>query len=259
MPELPEVETLCRQLDRIISGSKVWSVVRLDPKLPDIRRVRGLRIESVRRIGKRIEISFEGGRALSIHLRMTGRFEWRKDDEPVRYARWALELDGGRLYLSDPRRFATLTLGKRLGESEKAHDPLHGLTAEKLSKTAEGRRLPIKAFLMDQNAIGGIGNIYACEILHRAGISPWRRACDLDDRQWKKLQKAMVSILRRAVDCRGTSFSDWADLFGKRGRYQTLLRVYGREAESCRRCGAPIIRVLMGGRATFFCPSCQAT
>lgn len=259
MPELPEVETLCRQLDRVISGARVRSVVRWDRKLPDIRGLRGLRIDAVQRRGKRIEIDFEGDVALFIHLRMTGRFEWHRDDEPVRYARWMLELDGGRLYLSDPRRFATLAFGKRSGGPGNAHDPLQGLTAAKLSRAAGARRLPIKAFLTDQNVIGGIGNIYACEILYRAAISPWRRACDLDSRKWGNVEKAMASILQKAIDCGGTSFSDWADLFGKRGCYQRFLKVYGREGKPCQRCGAPIVRVLMAGRATFFCPSCQAT
>jgi formamidopyrimidine-DNA glycosylase len=119
------------------------------------------------------------------------------------------------------------------------------------------RRLPVKNFLMDQKVIAGIGNIYASEILFRSRVSPLRMASSLSLREWGKIIRVAGKVLERAVQCRGTSISDWKDLYGEEGEYQAHLRVYGREGKACRRCGNSIRRVVMSGRGTFYCPACQ--
>ncbi len=257
MPELPEVETVCRQLASVLSKAVVQSVVVYDQKLPRIHIPRGRKVQSVRRHGKSVEIFFEGFLTLSIHLRMTGRLCWKTDQMRPSYSRWVMVFDTGRLHLVDPRRFATVSLAGSSEGRRAVLDPMEERSGRDLLRESSGRRLPVKNFLMDQKTIGGIGNIYACEVLHRAGISPWRRACDLDENRWKRVSKALMSILGKSIECRGTTISDWADLFGRKGLYQKHLKVYGRKGKPCPRCGAPIIRTLLGGRATFFCTSCQ--
>jgi len=126
-----------------------------------------------------------------------------------------------------------------------------------LIAAGRNRTRSLKSFLMDQQIIGGIGNIYACEILFRAGLSPLRQAASLSPDDWRRVQGAMVAVLSRAIDCRGTSISDWRDLFGREGEYQKELRVYGREGKKCRRCDGVVRRERLLGRGTWFCPNCQ--
>jgi formamidopyrimidine-DNA glycosylase len=259
VPELPEVETLCRQLAPLLDRAVLLSVIVRDPKLRGIILPTGQIVQAVRRTGKSLAIQFEGSKTLLIHLRMTGRLCWITDGTRPPYSRCSFVFDRGRLHLADPRRFATLSIAGASEGVKRALDPLEERNGLDLKMASAGRRLPVKNFLMDQRALGGIGNIYACEVLHRAGISPWRRACDLDDQRWRRLSKAMKTILGRAIECRGTTVSDWADLFNMKGSYQKQLRVYGRKGKPCPRCGAPVIRSQLGGRATFFCTSCQET
>jgi formamidopyrimidine-DNA glycosylase len=259
MPELPEVETLCRQLDSVLSDAVLQSAVVYDQRLPGVPVPGGRRVQSVRRSGKSVAIHFDGSLTLLIHLRMTGRLCWKTRQLRPPYSRCVIVFDAGRLYLVDPRRFATVSLKGASTEKVTVIDPMEEWNGQEFLRRSVGRRLPVKNFLMDQKTIGGIGNIYACEVLHRAGISPWRRACDLDEKRWKRVSKALKAILAKAIECRGTTISDWADLFDQKGLYQKYLRVYGRTGKPCPRCGAPVIRTLLGGRATFFCTSCQET
>ncbi len=257
VPELPEVETVCRQFARVLSAAVLQSVIVYDKKLLHIHIPKGRKVQSVRRCGKSVEILFEGSVSLLIHLRMTGRLCWTTDKTRPLYSRWVIVFDAGRLHLVDPRRFATVSLkGSSTGRGA-VLDPMEELSGRDLLRASSGRRLPVKNFLMDQKIIGGIGNIYACEVLHRAGISPWRRACDLDEIRWKRVLKALQFILEKAIQCGGTTISDWSDLFGRKGLYQKHLSVYGRKGKPCPRCGAPVIRTILSGRATFFCTSCQ--
>ena len=120
-----------------------------------------------------------------------------------------------------------------------------------------GRRVHVKILLMDPKAIAGIGNIYACEILHGAGISPTRPAAALSETEWRKIFRQARRVLRKAIAGRGTSISDWRDLYGCAGENQNELKVYGKEGEACSRCGGIIVRIRQGGRSTFYCPQCQ--
>ncbi len=284
MPELPEVETLCRQLNEILPGRKILAVEILDPRLGkgEGEGLEGRRIESVYRRGKYIRIEMgkrsqdpglsepEKGRGkirqkspddrltAALHLRMTGRLLWQAAGEPAPlYTRLAISFAAGRLILIDPRRFATFCTRPSEAAPALVENPLEGLPPRSLKKTAEKRRLPVKSFLMDQRFVAGIGNIYACEILYHAGIDPRRQAGSLSDAEWRKVQKGTAIVLPRAVKCRGTTVSDWRDLFGRSGENQNHLEVYSRAGEPCRRCGGRIERTKIGGRGTWFCPSCQ--
>ncbi|MDA8125079.1 MAG: bifunctional DNA-formamidopyrimidine glycosylase/DNA-(apurinic or apyrimidinic site) lyase [Deltaproteobacteria bacterium] len=277
MPELPEVETLCRQLNTLLPGQQILAIEILDPRLGTAAGLAGRTIEAVSRQGKYIKIGAgattpgckpgrekrrrtEAGGPLNLllHLRMTGRLFWQRDEAPLPpYTRMIFSFSGGRLLLIDPRRFATFSPGTAEAAPAPLANPLEEFPARRLREIAGDRRLPVKAFLMDQRFIAGIGNIYACEILHKAGIDPRRPAGSLKLAEWRKVEKSAGVVLPRAVACRGTSISDWRDLFGMSGTNQDHLEVYGREGEPCSHCGAPIERMKMSGRGTWFCPSCQ--
>jgi len=257
MPELPEVETLCRQLNAIISGKKIIKVEVLDRRLGDIEGVAGGRVAAVVRRGKTIEIRLDET-TFEIHLRMTGRLLWQDETgPPPPHTRLVVSFSAGRLLLIDPRRFATCRVRTEAPPAALIENPLAGLPAGRLREIARGRRLPVKNFLMDQRLVAGIGNIYACEILHEAAVDPRRPACSLAQAQWRRMEKAAAIILPRAVECRGTTVSDWRDLFGAGGTNQDHLRVYAREGSACPRCGGRIERAKLAGRGTWFCPACQ--
>jgi len=257
MPELPEVETLCRQLAPMIRDTVIRSLKILDPKLSAIPGLPGKTVPAVERIGKRALIRLDDGTDLALHLRMSGRLLWRTTAGALPYTRMILSFDAGYLLLVDPRRFATLTADCRQTDLCPVPNPLQEIGPGHLQTLAAERRLPVKAFLMDQRIIAGIGNIYVCEILHAAGIHPQRQAGALSQPEWKKIAGAAMRILRQAVACRGTSISDWRDLFGQPGEYQHHLRVYGRAGKACLRCAGQVERIVVGGRGTFYCPACQ--
>ena len=161
------------------------------------------------------------------------------------------------LLLIDPRRFATVTVSKNSIAATLGSDLLNDGDPSRLWLLAQESKAPIKAFLMDQRRIAGIGNIYACEILHRAGMNPWRRSNTLSRDAWIAIAAAAKEILKRAITCRGTSVSDWRDLFGATGENQAHLMVYDREGEACYRCGERVDRRKLSGRGTYYCPVCQ--
>ncbi len=283
MPELPEVETLCRQLNALLPGKKVLAVEILDPRLGerDIEGLTGRKISAVYRQGKSIRMEIGKSSRLSnmspekdrgkaekkyidkgftaeLHLRMTGRLLWQTDATPLpRYTRLVMTFSTGKLLLIDPRRFATFHMRFQAAALPPLANPLEGLSASRLEKIAGMRRLPVKTFLMDQRFIAGIGNIYACEILHHACVDPRRPSGNLSPSEWRKVEEAAAAILPRAVACRGTTVSDWRDLFGISGENQEHLKVYSRDGETCRGCGGKIEYVKLGGRGTWFCPACQ--
>jgi formamidopyrimidine-DNA glycosylase len=258
MPELPEVETLCRQLNTVISGAEVVAVEVADARLGNVPPLVGERITSVCRRGKSIRIGMGSGTTAALHLRMTGRLLWQTVHAPVPpYTRLIISFATGRLTLIDPRRFATFCLQSTEAAATPLENPLEELPASRLRRIAGTRRLPVKSFLMDQRLISGIGNIYACEILHKAHVDPRRQAGSLSLAEWRRVEKAAAAVLRRAVDCRGTTVSDWRDLFGASGTNQNNLEVYSREGAPCRHCGSTVERVTLGGRGTWFCPVCQ--
>jgi formamidopyrimidine-DNA glycosylase len=284
MPELPEVETLCRQLSKILLGKEILAVEVLDHRLgkKECEGLDGRKIESVYRQGKYIRIEMgkrnpgpyisekqkrlgkikpnppDEGLSAALHLRMTGRLLWLTDRAPAPpHTRLVIFFAAGRLILIDPRRFATFCLRPTETASALAENPLEELPPHLLKEAAKKRRLPVKSFLMDQRFVAGIGNIYACEILYHAGIDPRRQAGSLSAAEWRKVQKASAVVLPRAVECRGTTVSDWRDLFGISGENQENLEVYSREGEPCRHCGRMIERTKISGRGTWFCPICQ--
>jgi formamidopyrimidine-DNA glycosylase len=283
MPELPEVETLCRQLKTILPGEKILRIEIRDVRLGKIEGLVGRQVEAVKRRGKFLQIFISGGLTVELHLRMSGRLFWQKGGVPLlsrglsskagepligsgrigsgppvfAYSRLVIAFPAGTLTLIDPRRFATFTVQPQDSNPALVEDPLGGLSARRLWEVARTRRLPVKSFLMDQRLIAGIGNIYACEILFAARIDPRRPSSDLSSAEWRKVAKMAVAILERAVACRGTTVSDWRDLFGCSGTNQDHLAVYSRHGELCRRCGGKVERITQGGRGTWFCPSCQ--
>jgi formamidopyrimidine-DNA glycosylase len=258
MPELPEVETLCRQLKQTIVGAVIEELVILDNKLGHPENVAGLRVCSVERRGKFLLIRLDQDRTLHVHLRMTGRLLWQGDADGLpAHSRFMIRFPHGRLICVDPRRFATLVLDDPKDRTALVPDPLKALNAPELRKAAQGRQAPVKTFLLNQAVVAGIGNIYACEMLYKAAVSPWHRAGSLSPAEWRKIARAGRTILRHATKCRGTSISDWRDLYGEKGRYQLHLKVYGREGLPCTHCGEKIQRTAIGGRGTYYCAACQ--
>jgi formamidopyrimidine-DNA glycosylase len=258
MPELPEVETLKRQLATVVAGRRIEKFTVLDPKLGDAADLAGQRILSVGRKGKYLFFALEEGLFLTLHLRMTGRLLWQTGSATLRpHTRFTLSFAEGRLDGIDPRRFATLVLGGEPPPETCALDPLSTYPPQALEERARGRSLPVKSFLLDQRVLAGIGNIYACEILHAAVIDPRRRADSLAREEWRRVAASARAILARAIADRGTTMSDWRDLHGEPGAYQHVRRVYRREGEACSRCGSSVARLPLQGRGTYFCPACQ--
>jgi len=267
VPELPEVETVARQLAPALTGRVLREVRILDPRLRpfDSRGLCGRTIEAVRRVGKQVGLYLgpSAGRRpeiLAVHLRMTGRllFVPAGVRGPARHRRAVLRVDGGRVVFCDPRRFGTL----RRAASEReilgpAVDPLdRALTSRRLAALLAASHQQVKVWLLRQDRLVGLGNIYASEILFEARISPFARTDALDAAAVRRLHRALRAVLRRAIRCCGTTFSDFQDAHGMTGSYQALLRVYGREGEPCPRCGGAIARVVQQQRSTFHCPAC---
>jgi formamidopyrimidine-DNA glycosylase len=260
MPELPEVETLCRQLNALLPGEEILRIEVFDSRLGKIEGLVGRQVSAVTRRGKQIQIQMNGGMTAALHLRMSGRLLYLAADEPpslIPHRRLEICFSCGTLLLIDPRRFATFAVQSEGIAPALPEDPMEGLPVRRLREIARTRRLPVKSFLMDQRLIAGIGNIYACEILFAAGIAPRRPACSLTTAEWRKVAKAAAAILSRAVACRGTTVSDWRDLFGCSGTNQDHLEVYSRHGASCRRCNGIIERIIQSGRGTWLCPICQ--
>jgi formamidopyrimidine-DNA glycosylase len=274
MPELPEVETIRRQLEPKLSGRTIVDVQVLDPlwcapRPPaDIERLlRGRRIDSVGRRGKYLVVELEGERFLVIHLRMTGNLLWfdgREVQEPP-YLRVRLVLDRGqRVLFTDLRRFGTgivLDGGDELEEylgSRLGPEPLDAsFTPDVLRERASGRKAPVKAFLLDQSRIAGIGNIYADEALFRARVHPLKPAGKLRRDELARLRDAIVETLEAGIDSFGASIDRYRDANGERGDMQNRFLIHLREGEPCPRCGRKVVKLRAAGRGTYICPNCQ--
>jgi formamidopyrimidine-DNA glycosylase len=257
MPELPEVETLRRQLRHVIMGAEISKTHIIDAKLGIIGGLEGKQVCAVNRHGKALAIELEGGLSLLFHLRMTGRLLWHNGNGLQPHVRLVISFPHGTISLIDPRRFATVTVCKQGNGLVLGSDPLENCNPFHLHAIAQRSTLPVKAFLIDQRRIAGLGNIYACEILYQARIDPWRRAHTLSHKEWKGIGEAAEKILKKAIACRGTSVSDWHDLFGNKGEHQDYLLVYAREGAACYICGGKIYRQKLNGRGTYYCPTCQ--
>jgi len=270
MPELPEVETVARQLAPCLEGRTVRSLRIIDPKLRagSRPRVAGRSIVQVRRSGKRVLIAFsrhpQGGGPvwLAVHLRMTGRLLWsvRAGCCERKHLRARFRLDRGELCFLDTRRFGTFSWYRTERETVPAGlDPLsRELTPRKLRTLIGSTRQSLKAWLLRQDRLVGLGNIYASEILHAAQLSPFREASSLADDETRRLLRSTRRILRHAIENCGTTFSDFQDARGVEGSYQQFLAVYERAGEECRRCGGSIRRVVQQQRSTYHCPDCQS-
>jgi len=267
MPELPEVETVRRRLAPVLEGRTLRSVTVSDPRLtrpydPDevAAELQGERISEVDRRGKYLLLRFASGRVLLVHLRMTGGFLF----QPGSHERAVVELDDGtRVAYRDVRRFGTWLvlepdevdayLAERLGE-----EPLDALfTVARLGERLAGRRAPIKAALLDQRTLAGLGNIYVDEALWRARIHPLRPAESLDRNDLRRLHRAIRTALEAGIARQGSTLRDYRQPDGSSGSMQDEFRVYGRAGEPCDRCGTPIAKTRAGGRGTWFCPACQ--
>jgi len=271
VPELPEVETIARDLApllqgrRIVDGAIEWPGVLDGMAVDDFRReVSGRRLERASRRGKYVLIFLSGDRVLSVHLKMSGQLVFRPvGSPPDRFVRAVLYLEGGdELRFADARKFGRIRLLDQAGfqalESNLGPEPLSAeFTVEKLASLLEGRSARIKPLLLDQRFIAGIGNIYADEALFVAGIHPMRQANSLSPQEVQRLRQAIRDVLRASVVNRGTTFDSYRDGFGHQGSNQYALRVYRRHGKPCPRCGGFVGRIEVGGRGTHFCPQCQ--
>ena len=272
MPELPEVETLARGLQREIAGRRVVSVTLGKTDFMDNpgeieRQLPGAEIRAVERYGKfmllrlrRAELAEES--ALLVHLGMTGAMMPRAVSEPhAKHTHLVALLDDGReLRYVDPRRFGRMALlaGAALQEELRRFgaDPLQ-VGLEEFAQRIRERRARIKALLLDQQVLRGVGNIYADESLWKAKIHPARIGASLQQEELTKLYRALQEILKKAIALRGSSISDFLDAEGEPGEYQLYHKTYGRERKPCYRCKTPIKRIVVAGRSSYFCPNCQ--
>jgi formamidopyrimidine-DNA glycosylase len=264
VPELPEVETERGRLAARIEGRRIGSARIDDERLtrPEdpawvAARLAGERVAAVERRGKYLLIRLDSGDVLVVHLRMTGSFRY----EPASHERAVLELDdGARIAYRDLRRFGTWVLlepdeAERYFAIRLGPEPLErGFTAAFLARRLEGRRAPVKAAILDQRTVAGLGNIYADEALWHARIHPLRPAGRLTGEEIAALRNGVRTALRRGIRRQG---ADLGDGTYAGGRMQHEFRVYGRTGESCDRCGTPIEKTRAGGRGTWFCPRCQ--
>ncbi len=274
MPELPEVETIRRQLEKEVVGARIARVEvffgkRLHPSVEGFRRaVEGAAVLNVRRRAKMLLIGLDNGQTIVAHLKMTGRFLLQTGAaKPSKHVHVVFHLaDGRRLFFEDVRKFGYLKAlptsaveAEIVSGGELGPEPLaKGFTPEVLDACLlkhSGRA--IKPLLMDQTCVAGIGNIYGDEALWRARVRPMRRVKTLKHEELDRLYKGIKDSLKQSLKYRGTSADDYLDLYGREGKNQLRLKVYGREGERCPRCGGPIKRVRLGGRSAHYCPKCQ--
>ena len=273
MPELPEVETVRTRIAPVLEGRRFERVEIHDPRLVRpyepaevAAELTGERVDAVERRGKYVIVRFESGRALLIHLRMTGSLGHHAggavDDDPHRRA--VVRLDNGSdVTYRDVRRFGTWLLLEP-GElapylaSKVGDEPLDVLfTSARLGERLHERRAPIKAALLDQRTLAGLGNIYVDEALWRARIHPLRPAGNLDRNELRRLHRAIRAALEHGIARQGSTLRDYRLPDGGEGTMQDEFKVYGRGGEPCDRCGTPIAKSRVGGRGTWFCPFCQ--
>ncbi|MGC8484288.1 MAG: bifunctional DNA-formamidopyrimidine glycosylase/DNA-(apurinic or apyrimidinic site) lyase [Candidatus Baltobacteraceae bacterium] len=269
MPELPEVETIARGLRRAVLGAQILAVevrkakmAQAPPGLDFSAELRGERIEGVERRAKYVVLALSSGRRLLASLRMTGRLVVQAPGErdfPATYVVLALA-DGRRLAFADTRTFGRMRLiePNEPWDADIGPEPLErAFTAERFGAILAKRRTPIKALLLDQRRVAGIGNIYACESLWLAEIRPSRPAGSLRGPARERLRRSIIDVLERAIEMRGTTVDDYVDAEGLKGGFQNALAVYGRLGEGCLRCGSPIRRTVIAGRGTWWCGQCQ--
>ncbi len=280
MPELPEVETVVRDLRPQLSGRRIESVrlardpavlgrlIRYPTPRAFARRLKGRTIRTVERRGKYIVMPLdENGRRFVVHLGMTGHLRgWEPEEAAVNHTHFRALLDSGlELRYDDPRQFGRLLLGTqeelvaaRAFPARLGPEPIHGdLTEAEFERLIRARRRPVKSALLDQSFLAGVGNIYADEACFRAGIRPSRWTNRLTMRERRALYSAIQEVLENSIAARGSSIINYVDAFGIRGGNQEKLLVYGRGGEPCLRCGTPLQATRLAGRGTVYCRKCQ--
>lgn len=269
MPELPEVETYVRELrpqllgKRVVGGEVHWPRIIAMPE-PDLflERIRGRRFDRFGRRGKYMLLGVDSGETLIIHLRMTGEVRVQPAAvEPDKHTHLLLALDSGeRLHYRDPRKFGRIWLVgdpadvlRKLGP-----EPLEdGFAPDDLGRGLAGRTASIKALLLDQSILAGVGNIYADEALFLARIDPRRLGGELSREQVAALHEAVRRVLQSSIEGRGSSLQNYAPPSGEKGSFQEEHRVFRRTDQPCTVCGTPIQRIVLAQRSTHFCPNCQ--
>ena len=281
MPELPEVETVARQLAPILTGRTVLGVEVFDPKLSHckLESLVGSRFLDVVRVGKQVALIVDRDALASvvlIHLRMSGRLLWHpmSSDDPIvvpevllhsrvvagKHIRFRLQCSDGTVEFIDPRRFGTCAIYPSLSAVPLVGvEPLgESFSVECLTALLKDSRQPLKPWLLRQDRIVGLGNIYASEILFRAGLSPFRAAGSLENSEIRHLYEQIRATLLDAIAMCGTTFSDFQQSNGESGGFQRFLTVYERESQPCRRCDSEIVRSVQAGRSSYHCRRCQA-
>jgi len=282
MPELPEVETVCRGLSPFMEGFIFNEVILNRPNLrfpfaPDfIEQLEGQTLTRLKRRAKFLQAELDTGYRLFMHLGMSGRFTIeRSASDPKTLGEFARELNtnpkhehvifkmssGYTITYNDPRRFGFMELIQKgapyrldgLGPEPLGND----FNAPALSKALKGRKSKIKAALLDQKIIAGLGNIYVCEALFRTGVSPLREAGSLKPKEIERLVTYIKDVIREAIEAGGSSLRDFKNTDGDLGYFQHNFQVYGREGQDCTNCKSPIIRITQSGRSSFYCKACQ--
>ncbi|MAN44689.1 MAG: bifunctional DNA-formamidopyrimidine glycosylase/DNA-(apurinic or apyrimidinic site) lyase [Alphaproteobacteria bacterium] len=280
MPELPEVETVRRGLAPVMEGQRIERLVqnRADLRFPFpdgfAERLTGARIDHMGRRAKFLTLTLSTGEMLVMHLGMTGRFTvggsqlgefHHETGTDARHDHVVFHLDSGATVIyNDPRRFGFMELWP--AETFQAYprlmrmgpEPLsNAFSAAYLDEALRGRKTPIKAALLDQSIIAGLGNIYVCEALWRSGISPKRMATTVPGQRAARLAPAINEVIAEAIEAGGSSISDFASTSGELGYFQHSFAVYDREGQACRNCDGPIKRLVQSGRSSFYCSICQ--
>ena len=273
MPELPEVETVCRGLESSLVGHQLTKVIQ---RRPDLRwplpenfaeRLQGRTVKRLYRRAKFILADLDDDYVWMTHLGMSGRMFVHEEPEPTlgKHDHIVIETDGGHtIIFQDHRRFGMMDLV--IGKNLKNHRLLSGLGPEPLgnsfngvtlSDALRGRRTPIKSALLNQKVVAGLGNIYVCEALFHSGISPRRLATSIPGRRAERLAPAIRDVLTKAIAKGGSTLRDYVQASGELGYFQHEFSVYGREGQPCASCAKPVSRLVQAGRSTFFCSNCQ--
>jgi formamidopyrimidine-DNA glycosylase len=272
MPELPEAETIARGLDSLIRGRKLVSMRCLTSGICEraAKYPVGARVGAVGRRGKKVLVHFDDGVTLLVSLGMSGQLRRRPNGPLPRHTHIILKFEGLDLLYVDPRRLGRLTPSRvattmfapaaevaRWCDGRLGPDAL-GVTWAEFRARLASRRGAFKPLLLNQRVLAGVGNIYADEVLHRAGVHPKARPVDLSADELRRVHRAAKAVLKKAIKACGTSFRDYVTPTGASGDFGNSLAVYGREGERCRKCGSLVARLRWPpGRSTYYCPSCQ--
>lgn len=269
MPELPEVETIARDLRRKILNQRIENITVYDARVirqpagQFVEGLKGRRLNKISRRGKALILELDNGRYFVVQLMMTGQLIDSARPRQDKVTKVSLRLSSGRyLHYNDQRLFGRLQVVDTLEQipyfCKLGPEPLtDGFSPSWLAEKLKGKKVPIKALLMDHTFVAGIGNIYASEILFQSRINPKRPAHRLKEEEITTLRAATRKVLTEAIRWRGTSMNTYRDANGKRGGFIRRIKVYGRGNEDCSRCKTPLSKILQRGRSTFFCPRCQ--